>query len=666
MNGENASQFAVGKITHEPGLYFSSPVVSAGKVIGVVVVKVDIARMTHHIDLSGVLIADENGVVVLAEDAAFAMKAIPGATVKNMPNARRRQIYLRDQFESIDIQPWPGKAHLFKIGNVRTPYLLNVTSVDRDTIKIFVLADASPILQMDREFLRIFFLITLCGSALIVIGAGMVWYSYNNNRTSAQLQRQHDELDQAQHLAKIGSWSYDYTTRQAQCSKEYRINFLMQDVETQKAPPTVRQTLEFVHPDDRERIKKAYIEGIGQGRGYSAQYRMVRRDGEVRYVKANAVIEKDSAGNPVKITGTCRDVTDEHRALLALEDSEKHLRRVLNSSLIGIIQGNDSGKILDMNQAFMSLTGYRTEDLKAGRLTWQNMATLEFQQLNALNIFGLNTTPAPFEMDLLTASGNTVQVLIGLAKVEDARSEWVCFVLDLSERNRVNRIQSEFISVVSHELRTPLTSIRGSLSLLESGMLDGNPGKKAELIRIAHRNSQRLIGIVNDILDMEKLAAGKMVFDMHRVNMTEVIDQAVEFNTGFAQQFDVKFVALEFPAHATVCCDSGRLMQVITNLMSNAAKFSPAGGVVDLRLVRSQERWRFAICDHGPGIAEEFRSRIFGAFSQAEDANTRQKGGTGLGLNITKIMVEKMGGSIGFDSVPGQGATFWIEFSAQD
>ena len=665
MNGDNASQFAVGKITHEPGLYFSSPVFSAQNVIGVVAVKVDIARLTHHIDLSNVLIADENGVVVLAEDAAFAMKAVPGAAVKDMPSAKRRQIYLRDQFESIDIQPWPGYARLSRVGNAKMPYLVNVTSVDNDAIKIYVLADARPILQMQREFLRIFFLITLCGCALIVIGAGMVWYSHTRNQTSRLLQRQHDELDQAQHLAKIGSWSYDYETRLAQCSKEYRVNFLMQNFDTEKSPPTVRQTLEFVHPDDRERIKAAYIEGIGQGRGYSAEYRLVRRDGEVRYVKANAVIEKDGTGKPVKITGTCRDITDEHRALLALEDSERHLRRVLNSSLIGIIQGDDTGRILDMNQAFMCLTGYAVDDLESGRLTWHSMASAGFQQLDAPNIFGLNGTPTPFEMDLRTATGKELQVLIGMAKVEDARSEWVCFVLDLSERNRVNRIQSEFISVVSHELRTPLTSIRGSLSLLESGMLDGNQEKKAELIRIAHRNSQRLIGIVNDILDMEKLTAGKMVFDMQKVNMTEVIAQAVEFNTGFAQQFNVKFVAHAFPEQAYIRCDSGRLMQVITNLMSNAAKFSPEGGVVDLHLAKSGELWRFDICDHGPGIAEEFRSRIFGAFSQAEDANTRQKGGTGLGLNITKIMVEQMGGNIGFESVPGQGATFWISFAAQ-
>ena len=169
---------------------------------------------------------------------------------------------------------------------------------------------------------------------------------------------------------------------------------------------------------------------------------------------------------------------------------------------------------------------------------------------------------------------------------------------------------------------------------------------------------------MNDILDMEKLAAGKMEFASQTVDLAQLIAQAVEFNSGFALQFNVKFVMHDLPDHALIQCDASRLMQVLTNLMSNAAKFSPQGGQVDLRLLRAARVWRFEVRDHGPGIPDEFRSRIFGAFSQAEDANTRQKGGTGLGLNITRIMVEKMGGNIGFESVPGQGATFWVAFPA--
>jgi len=666
MKGENGYQFAVGKVTHEPGLYFSAPVTVGNQISGVVVVKVDVARLTHHIDLDNVMIVDENGVSILSENQYLAMKAVPGNAVATMPVEKRRSLYLRDQFELLDMQPWPNYPQLTRVGNLKTPYLVNITSIDREAIRIFVLADAKPILQMEHELLRIFVLITMCGSALIVIGAGMVWYSHRQNLNSELLQKQHDELDQAQQMARIGSWSYDYVTGEAHCSKEFLVNFLMQGPDAGKSRPILRQALEYIHADDRQRVNDTIQESIRLGSGFSLEYRMLKKDGEERYVTANAVLEKDRNGQITRIAGTTRDITEEHRALQALEDSERHLRRVLNSSLIGIMQGNHFGTVLDMNQAFMNLTGYTRDDLKAGGLTWQSMAAPDYLYLDAPNIFGINGTPAPFEMELFAASGKTLPALIGMARVEDARSEWVCFVLDLSERNRVNRLQSEFISVVSHELRTPLTSIRGSLSLLESGMLDGNADKKLELIKIAHRNSQRLIGIVNDILDMEKLTAGKMVFDMQKVDLVGIIAQAVEFNTGFAQQFNVKFVIHTLPDQACIACDNSRLMQVLTNLMSNAAKFSPEGGQVDLRLSTRQNRWRFEISDHGPGIPDEFRNRIFGAFSQAEDANTRQKGGTGLGLNITKIMVEKMGGTIGFDSVAGQGATFWIEFTAQD
>ena len=664
MRGESGYQFAVGKITHTPGLYFSAPVFSGKKIIGVVVVKLDIARLAHHIDFSNVFVIDENGVAVLAGDQRFAMKAVPGNTVKGMSYERRQSVYLRDQFEQIDIQPWPGYARLNRVGEAKDPYVINITRIDNGDLSIYVLEPARSVLNAGQEFFRIFLLITLCGAALIFIAAGIIWYSHAKYVTSRLMQIQHDQLNQAQHLAKIGSWSYDCLSDQAYCSTELMTHFFKLNAVAQRSTPALTHVWMHAHPDDRQQVQAAFDACVQHGQSYNLEYRMLQNNGEVRNVIGNAVVEKNSKGQPVKITGTCRDVTEEQRAMRAIEDSENHLRRVLNSSLIGIIQGNDTGRILDMNAAFMSLTGYRRSDLNEGKLKWKNIAESSYQQLDAPNIFGHDNTPAPFEMNLTAASGAVIQVLTGMAKVEDAHSEWVCFVLDLSERNRVNRLQTEFISVVSHELRTPLTSIRGSLALLESGLANASEDKKMELIRIAHRNSERLIFIVNDILDMEKLAAGKMVFDMQVIDLKKILIEAIEFNTGFAQQFKVKFVTHDLPEAALIQGDASRVMQVLTNLMSNAAKFSPVNGVVDVRLLRRQELWRIEVQDHGPGISREFRSRIFGAFSQAEDANTRRKGGTGLGLNIAKIMVDKMAGEIGFESEPGQGATFWISFAA--
>lgn len=664
LKGDNGFQYAAGRVSHQPGIYLSAPILRNQKFIGAVVVKIEIARLAQKIDFSNAFLVDENGVVILAGDPALFMKAVPGNALNRMSYERRMAIYLHDQFDAINIQPWPGFVRLSKVGNSDDPYIVNITNVNKGELKIYVLAPANQILHLTREFLQQFALVTLCGSAFLIILVGAILYLHTKFLTSQILQLQHDELDQAQRLAKIGSWSYDYASGNLHCSRELISNFFMIETGAVLIAPTLDNFLMNVHPDDKQRVRNSFQAGLETGSGFNLEFRIIRKNGEVRNVIANAVLERNSKGQRIKVTGTCRDVTEEQRTLRAIEDSENHLRRVLNSSLIGIIQGNDTGRVLDMNQAFRELTGYTVEHLVEGKLKWKDLASDDYQQLDDANIFGKNSTPVPFEMDLTASNGKVIRVLVGMAKVEDARSEWVCFVLDLSERTRINRMQNEFISVVSHELRTPLTSIRGSLALLESGVLDNNESKKNELVSIAHRNSQRLIKIVNDILDLEKLSAGQLVFDMQTVDAVKVIAEAVEFNSGFAEQFDVKFVARAFPESACIHCDPNRLMQVLTNLMSNAAKFSPEHGNVDIYVTKTDSQWRIQIRDAGPGISSEFRARIFAAFAQAQDANVRQKGGTGLGLNIAKAMVENMGGEIGFESEAGQGATFWVAFAA--
>lgn len=321
---------------------------------------------------------------------------------------------------------------------------------------------------------------------------------------------------------------------------------------------------------------------------------------------------------------------------------------------------------MHVNQAFLNLTGYDAEQLSHNGLSWEDLTPPEYRQSDTQALLELSETgiTAPFEKVLICRDGKPIPVQIGMARLKGSFGDWVGFVLDLSERNRVQHLQSEFISIVSHELRTPLTSIRGALAVLEAGVIGPLSDKVLELVKVAHRNSKRLVHMVNDILDMEKLAAGKIKFDMCAVDLVSVVNQALEANAAYAQELTIRFEFLLFPETAPIWGDPDRLIQVLTNLMSNAAKFSPTGEVVEIRIVADDNLWRIEVIDHGPGIPLSFRNDIFGTFAQAENAATRQKGGTGLGLHITKTMVELMDGKIGFSSEEGAGTTFWIAFHA--
>ncbi|MDD3287381.1 MAG: cache domain-containing protein [Alphaproteobacteria bacterium] len=256
-------------------------------------------------------------------------------------------------------------------------------------------------------------------------------------------------------------------------------------------------------------------------------------------------------------------------------------------------------------------------------------------------------------MDEIGSMAQTVQIFVENAR-RIARIE--------TEKSDMENMKSEFISVVSHELRTPLTSIRGALGLIAGTMAKDMPEKAAHLIQIAYINCDRLMTLINDLLDIDKAAAGELHFDMRHEKLAPIMSQAIETNRSYAEKYFVRLSCDPLPDSIEVNVDKARLLQVLSNLLSNAAKFSPAGGKVRLYAETDTENVRINVSDYGLGIPEEFRSRVFQKFSQAESSSTRKKGGTGLGLHISKNLVELMGGQIGFDSTVGLGSTFWVEF----
>jgi signal transduction histidine kinase len=231
----------------------------------------------------------------------------------------------------------------------------------------------------------------------------------------------------------------------------------------------------------------------------------------------------------------------------------------------------------------------------------------------------------------------------------------------VSSRYEVDRMKSEFTAVVSHELRTPLTSIRGSLGLILGAMAGGLPPKVRDLLEIAQNNSDRLVLLINDILDIEKFSAGQMRFDVATVALGDIVRQAVESNEGYARKHSVSIALAGVDPTLAVDVDPDRFVQVLTNLLSNAVKYSPGSGTVHVAAERTGDAVRVSVRDTGPGIPKNFRARIFERFSQADASATREKGGTGLGLYIARRFIEQMQGRIGFESVTGEGATFWVE-----
>jgi PAS domain S-box-containing protein len=258
------------------------------------------------------------------------------------------------------------------------------------------------------------------------------------------------------------------------------------------------------------------------------------------------------------------------------------------------------------------------------------------------------------EERVVSASGLTLRNASGRA------TRMTGLIWDITESKRVERMKNEFVATVSHELRTPLTSIRGSLGLVSAGVAGELPERAAGLVGMALNNCERLTLLINDILDMEKLESDKQRFDVRRMGLSALVKRSLEDNAGFAQSLNVHFVTPEPLCDTEVLVDPSRFLQVMANLLSNASKFSPVGGAIEVTARCNQGRARVAVRDYGKGIPLEFQPRIFQKFSQADSSDSRSRAGTGLGLAISRAIVERLGGQIGFETGP-DGTTFYFE-----
>ena len=466
----------------------------------------------------------------------------------------------------------------------------------------------------------------------------------------------------------------------------------------------VEQTLsapcaDALWPDDRAEFARL-LESARDARTAKVAPRVLRfvtQSGDVRWLEVALRANFDESGDFRGTAGTLRDVTEKLRAEDALRESLEMKRAILQGASYAIISTDENGLIRTFNPAAERLigvcaaevVGQRTPEFFHDPVELRARAEQFVQEFgeapaNAFEVLTMRGQHGNHESEwnCVRSDGTMFPMRIShsvLAGPDGSVAGYVAIGYDLTETRRAENLKNEFVSVVSHELRTPLTSIRGALGLLSGGVAGELPASAAQMIGIAQKNADRLVLLINDILDIEKIESGKMRFETTEISLTALLETALESNRGYAQTLGVE-IELEplAPAlrAASLSGDEARLQQVMSNLLSNACKWTPRGSFVQLRALLAPDstpenpRVSIEVQDAGPGVPPEFESRLFERFAQADGSATREKGGTGLGLAVSQAIVEKHGGAIGYrapDVAVGRaGATFQFDLPAHN
>ncbi len=367
-----------------------------------------------------------------------------------------------------------------------------------------------------------------------------------------------------------------------------------------------------------------------------------------------------------EIPGQPRDGNPpEDPAALALREAD--YRQLVDGTSDLIESVGADGHFRLVNPAWLKTLGYRREEV--GALTvWDVIHPAhEAAGRAALRRILGEGRPERIETVFRSRTGAEIEVegSVGVRREAGEAVATLGIYRDITGRRRLERLRQDFLSTVSHELRTPLTSILGAVGLLRSGGLKAHPQRAEEMLAVAERNGDRLLRLINDLLDLQRLESGELSFEPAQVLLGAVLEEAVQGIQGYADLCDVHVRTTTSAAMRPLVTDRHRLAQVLYNLLSNAIKFSSAGDEVVLAARELGDDFELVVRDRGPGIAEEFKERLFEKFAQAESSPARQRSGSGLGLSISKRLVEGLGGTIAIQSTAGVGTTVTIRLPRQ-
>jgi signal transduction histidine kinase len=381
--------------------------------------------------------------------------------------------------------------------------------------------------------------------------------------------------------------------------------------------------------------------------------------GEVHFIHALENGADDYLQRPVS-PGLLQAKLRHYAGVLALQSRLATLaqrqRDILDNILDPVVTIDADGRISELNQAALALC-----DAK-GRAWAPGLSCEAAFDLPLAELLGRR------RLTVHRAAGAAFPAELGLSQWhDDGRIHYTLVLRDLTEQQQIERMKDEFLATVSHELRTPLTSVLGALGLLAGGAAGTLPAAARPLAEVARRNGERLGRLIDDVLDLTKIEGDRLVLHVRTQPLAPLLQEALAANQGYAERAGVRLVAegLEVGPGLQASLDADRFLQVMANLLSNAIKHSPAGEAVQVVLDASPGTVRITVRDRGPGIDPAFRARMFEKFSQADAGDRRVQGGTGLGLHITRLLVERMGGRIA-DEVSGQGAAFSVSFPVPD